>query len=252
MRYYLRALLVLTLAMVITGCGKDAPDLVITSFTATPGNSLPGTEVSFAAVLKNEGNADAGGCAWSVNELTSGSATSFDIVSGVIPALAQGGSTTIAFKLTRTTAVAHTYQFIVNSDSRSDESDFGNNARSILVTWSQPFDLGLAPLTFAPASPVIMQPLTLNASVTNAADSPGTAHNVAWSVTRDGVANYMTGILADIAPGAALSVPVILPEETVAGDHTYQFIIDPNTTSTDSNLSNNSQAITVTVLPFAG
>jgi subtilase family serine protease len=250
MRYYLFALLILTVAMVVSGCSKEVADLTITSFTATPANSLPGTPVTLVAVVKNQGDTDAGGCAWSVNELTSGSATNFATASGTIPALAQGGSTTISFMITRTTAVAHTYQFIANSDNSAQESDYGNDSRSTLVTWSLPFDLQLAPLTLSPAAPTILQTLTLTASVTNAAASPGTAHNVTWSVTRDGVANYVTGVLSDIAPGGVLSVPVTLPPETVAGDHTYQFIIDPNTTSTDSNASNNTRSITITVLPL--
>lgn len=252
MRYSLFALLTLMTSLSLTGCAKSQADLAGISLTALPINPLPGTQVTFAATFANTGDSDAPACRWTVNELTLKSATAFGVVSGSLPALAQGASATVSFTITQDTAVAHTYQVIANSDNVVDESSYKNNTVALAVTWALPFDLQVAPLTVEPAGPRVLQPIILTASITNAAGSPGKASGVTWSVTRDTVANYMTGVLADIEPGAVLSVPVTLPAEAVSGDHIYQFIIDPGLKSTDSDLTNNSQSITVTILPLAG
>ncbi len=252
MRYFLFAVLTVVTSLFFSGCAKNHADLAAISLTALPINPVPGTQVTFLATFANYGNDDAGACTWTVNELTVNGATVFGAVSGSLPALAQGASTTVSFTITQATAVAHSYQIIANSDNVVDESTYKNNSVALAMTWALPFDLQVAPLTVLPASPMVLQPMTLTASVTNAAGSPGTATGVTWSVTRDGVVNYVTGILPVAAPGAVLSVPVSLPAEAVSGVHTYQFIIDPGLKSTDTDITNNSQSIIVTVLPLAG
>ena len=252
MRYPLFALLTLATSLFLTSCAKHHADLAALSLSGLPINPVPGSTVNFVATIANYGDADAPACTWTVNELTANGATVFSVVSGSVPALAHGASTTVSFIITQTTAVAHTYQIIVNSDNTVDESTYKNNSVALAVTWALPFDLQLAPLTVAPASPVALQAFTLTASVTNDASSPGTATGVTWSITRDGVAGYLSGVLADMSPGAVLSVPVSMPVEAVAGDHTYQFIIDPGLKSTDTDVTNNTQSITVTVLPISG
>lgn len=230
----------------LVGCTKDFPDLATGAITATPINPQPGTTVSISLTVTNFGDAGAGPCTWSVNRDGVQGFTGGDL-----PGLAHAQSTTITFPVTEIEASTHTYQVIVNYNNAVDESNYADNSAVILVTWALPIDLQAAPLTLTPTTPTSGLPLTLNTTVTNAATAPGTATNVTWSVTRDGIPKYAVGVIPTLAPGSSIAVPATLPTET-AGPHTYDFIIDPDLKSTDSDRTNNTQSITVTVAPISG
>ena len=243
MRQLLTCLAVLC---VLAGCKKDFPDLATSSITATPINPLPGATVSVSVKVTNFGGESASPCTWSVTR-----DGVFNFTGGTVPGLAPSESTTIAFPVTETEAATHTYQIIVNANNVVDESNYADNSATIRVTWALSIDLQAAPLTLSPVAPTSALPVTLNATVTNAATAPGTAAGVTWSVTRDGIPKYAVGVIPNLAPGASIAVPATLPAQTV-GPHTYDFIIDPDGRSTDSDRSNNIQSITVTVTPIGG
>lgn len=234
------------LVCVLVGCTKDFPNLVTRSITATPINPQPGTTVSISVTVINTGDSGAGPCTWSVNR-----DGIHGFAGGDIPALASAESYTITFPVTETEVTTHNYQVIANANNAVDESSYADNASSILVIWTLPIELQAGPLTLDPTTPINGLPLTLNTTVTNAASAPGTATGVTWSVTRDGIPKYAVGVIPTLAPGASIVVPATLPSQTV-GPHTYDFIIDPDGRSTDSDRSNNTQSITVTVAPISG
>ena len=230
----------------LAGCKRELADLSTSAIAATPINPQPGATVSISMQVTNFGESGAGPSTWSVNR---------DGVQGFaggdLPALSSGQSTTIVFPVTEVAAASRVYQVIVNANNAIEEANYADNSASIRVTWALPIDLQAGPLTSTPTAPSAGLPVTLTTTVTNAVTAPGTATGVSWSVTRDGIVKYVTGVIPTLAPGASIAVPVTLPVEN-AGTHNYDFIIDPDGTSTDSDRINNIQSITLTVTPISG
>ncbi len=232
--------------VVLAGCSKDEADLAVGVVTVVPKNPQPGNTVTVTLPVRNDGAADAEGCSWTVNR---DGVRGF--ANGTLPALGQGASGTVSFPVTESDAGSHTYLIIVNSDNVFSESNLGNNSTTVLLTYSLPIDLQLAALTFAPAAPTTITPITLTAAVTNAASAPGTAANIRWRIRRDGIDSYAAGVVPTLAPGATDTISVALPLQT-AGSHTYELTIDPDGFSTDTDLTNNVQTLTVVVAPISG
>jgi subtilase family serine protease len=97
--------------------------------------------------------------------------------------------------------------------------------------------------TWTPGTPSPGQSVTITFSVFNGDTSGATATNVPWRIVRDGVDGFASGVIASIAAGASASQSFTVQEAT--GTHTYIVLINPDATIAESNLNNDSQAVTI-------
>jgi len=105
-------------------------------------------------------------------------------------------------------------------------------------------------ITFSPTNPVEGELITFTVTVANATTTTTAVSNVPWSLTRDSVANYLSGTIPTIAANGTATFTFSLQE--TAGSHTYTMTIDPTNTVGDVNTANNTQNFDVTVLPATG
>jgi hypothetical protein len=100
--------------------------------------------------------------------------------------------------------------------------------------------------TVTPAAPLDGQTFTLAWRVFDADYYTGKhIDNVAWTVSRDGVAGFASGVVPVL--DSRTPVDLSLTDTQTAGTHVYVITVDPGDTTPEANERNNSVTTTITV-----
>jgi len=224
------------------------PDLVVTDITWNPATPATGNNVTFSAVIKNQGtgattagiingvsfSVDGTAVAWSDNNISSIPA------GGTVTVTANGGPSGSAAWVA--TAGSHTIMAWVDDVNRIAETNENNNQftknLSTGGTTTQP-DMVITDITYTPASPTAGNNVTFSAVVKNQGNSAGTPGITVFQVNGvqvSATANNTTSIAA----GASLTVTGTGTWAAANGNHTLSAIVDNSNTTIESNESNNS------------
>ena len=233
------------------GGGATTPDLVVTDITYNPATPQTGNEVTFSAVVKNQGtgattagticgmlfSVDGTAVNWSDNYTSS-------IAAGASVTLTATGGSSSKTSWTATTGT-HTFTALVDDINRITESNDSNNSYSESVTINQAPnpDLVVTDITWSPTSPAAGNSVVFSAIIKNQgtlATPAGTACNVSFSV--DGtkvsaVANYTTSIAAG---GTVTLTQNSGSWSATNGIHTIGASVDDTNLITEMSESNNS------------
>ncbi len=240
-----------------------SPDLIVTDISWSPASPLNGDEVTFCAVIKNQGTgASPSGAIHGVAFLIDGATVAWsDNYTASIPAgssvtvTANGGPDSNA-TWTGTTGT-HTVTAYVDDINRMTESNESNNtlSKSITITGALAPDLILTDISWTPASPLTDDAITFSAVIKNqgtAASPAGVIHGVLFSIDGTAVAwsdNYTSSIPA----GSSVTVTATGGPNGIAawtgttGTHTVTAMTDDINRITEADESNNSLSETITV-----
>ncbi|MBP3964727.1 CARDB domain-containing protein [Paenibacillus lignilyticus] len=240
------------------GAGAGTADLVVTDIAWSPASPQTGNEVTFSAIIKNQGTAatPAGtihGVVFSINGTSvnwSDNYTSSIPAGSSVTVTATGGPNTKA----TWTAVAgtQTVRAFVDDINRITESNDNNNTldESILVSVPSKPDLVVTDVTWSPAAPAAGNAVTFSAVVKNqgtAATAAGTASNVSFYVNGtkvSSVINYTTSIAA----GASVTLTQNSGSWTaVNGIHTVNAVVDETSLISELDENNNSYSKSLTI-----
>ncbi len=240
------------------GGGATTPDLIVTDITYTPATPQTGNEVTFKAVVKNQGTgATPAGTTCGVLFSVNGTAVNWsDNYTSSIPA---GGSVTLTAtggasgkaSWTSTTGT-HTLTAFVDDINRITESNENNNtySESVTINPAPNPDLIVTDISWSPASPSAGNAVTFSAVVKNqgtTATPSGTACNVSFYV--DGtkvssVINYTTSI----AVGASVTLTQNSGSWSATnGIHTIGAEVDETNLIAEISDSNNSYNESMTI-----
>lgn len=231
------------------------PDLVVTDITWNPANPAAGNNVTFSAVIKNQGTGatsagtingvsffvDGTQVAWSDNN------TSSIPAGGTVTVTANGGPSGSA--AWSATAGSHTIMAWVDDVNRIAESNENNNQFTKNLTTGQTTnqpDLVITDISYSPASPAAGNNVTFSAVVKNQGNSAGAAGITVFKVNGvqvSATANSTTSIAA----GASLTVTATGTWTATNGSHTLSAVVDNSNTTVESNESNNTYSESLTI-----
>ena len=240
-----------------------AADLVITDISWSPANPEPGQEVTFRAVIKNQGTGsspagiihgavfrvDGTAVSWSDNHTSSiAPGASVTVTSNGGPS---GKSTWTALSGT------HSVEAYVDDINRIAESNESNNTYTepLTVTSSSLPDLVITDIIWSPANPLTNDEITYSAVIKNqgAAASPaGIIHGVLFSVDGSSVA-WSDTHTASIPAGASVTVTANAGPSGKAtwtgttGTHTVAAVVDDVLRITEADENNNTRSESITV-----
>ncbi len=102
--------------------------------------------------------------------------------------------------------------------------------------------------TVLPLTPLDGQAFTVSWRVFNADYFENReALNVAWTISRDGVAGFASGVIPSLRSRTFVDLSFI--DTQTAGPHSYAFSIDQADATREANEANNTTGITVVVVP---
>lgn len=243
---------------VSSGTGGGTPDLVVTDIGWTPASPQTGNEVTFSAVVTNQGTgATPAGTIHGVLFAVNGTSVSWS--DSRIASIAPGASVTVtanggpAGKASWTSATGtHTVRAFVDDINRMAESNDNNNTRDESLTVSLPSkpDLVVTDVSWLPAAPAAGNGVTFSAVVKNqgtAATPSGTASNVAFLVNGTKVSsalNYATSIAA----GASVTLTQNSGSWTaVNGIHAVSAVVDETGLIGELDENNNTYGESLTI-----
>ncbi len=234
------------------------PDLVVTDLTWTPASPQTNNQMTFSAVIKNQGTAatPAGvthGISWRVDgQVVGDNATS-------TASLAPGASRTLtansAGPLNNGTWIAttgnHTVEAFVDDVNRITNEIYEDNNKfvknlDINVAPVQP-DLKVTDITWTPAAPQSGNQVTFSATIKNIGTGhtpEGVVHGIAFKVDGTQVSSSV-GNSASLAPGASRTQVADIGQFThtwtaTSGSHTIEATVDANNLITNElNETNN-------------
>lgn len=240
------------------GTGSGTPDLIVTDIAWSPASPLTGNEVTFSAVVKNQGTAatPAGmihGVLFTVN------GTSVNWSDNYTSSIAAGASVTVnatggPSSKSSWTAAAGTYtvRAFVDDINRITESNDNNNTLDESLTVGVPSkpDLVVTDISWSPASPAAGNAVVFSATVKNqgtSATPSGTATNVSFYVNGSKVSSVLNYTTA-IAAGASVTLTQNSGSWTAAnGIHTVNAIVDETSLISELNETNNGYSESLTV-----
>ncbi|SDX62129.1 CARDB domain-containing protein [Paenibacillus sp. CF384] len=243
---------------ITTGAGAGTADLIVTDVSWSPASPLTGNEVTFSAVIKNQGTAatPAGTIHGVVFSINGTSVNWSDNYTSSIPAGSSVTVTATGGPNTKTTWTAvtgtQTVRAFVDDINRITESNDNNNTldESILVSVPSKPDLVVTDVTWSPAAPAAGNAVTFSAVVKNqgtAATAAGTASNVSFYVNGtkvSSVINYTTSIAA----GASVTLTQNSGSWTaVNGIHTVNAVVDETSLISELDENNNSYGKSLTI-----
>jgi len=241
-----------------TGAGSGTPDLVVTDVQWTPASPQTGNEVTFSAVIKNQGTgATPAGTPHGVLFTVGGTSVSWS--DNHTSSIAAGASVTVTAtggpsgKATWTAATGtHTVRAFVDDINRIPESNDNNNTldESLTVNLPSKPDLVVTDISWSPAAPVAGNAVVFSAVVKNqgtAATPSGTATNVTFAVNGaqvSSVVNYTTAIPA----GASVTLTQNAGSWTAAnGIHSVRAAVDESSLISELDETNNSYTESLTI-----
>jgi hypothetical protein len=237
------------------GCGKASNtssfDLIVSNVSATNPAPLAGqaTVITFTVHFATTYGLSLANIPWTV---TRDGVEGF--LAGGIPLIQPNGDAITSFSITETVVGQHVYAITIDPQNIYNETDFSNNTTAITVTIGASPVLGQYELFFSEqlacvtTEPVATKPITLDCAVANSSNTGSTATAIPWSLSRDGIAGFLTGTITAILPDTA--VPLSLTFTDTAGAHTYVLTLDPQDTLPENDtLNNTSEPVDITVGP---
>lgn len=240
-----------------------SPDLTVTDVTWTPASPLTGNEVTFQAVIKNQGTgaSPAGvihGVAFSIDGSTvawSDTYTSAIAAGASVTVTANGGP---GSKATWTAAPgSHTVRAYVDDINRITESNENNNTfdKTIAVGTPSMADLVVTDISWSPAAPITGDEVIYKATIKNqgtGASPAGVIHGVVFIV--DGTtAAWSDTYTSSIPAGASVTVTANGGPGSKAawtattGTHTVRAMVDDINRIAESDENNNTLDKSITV-----
>lgn len=220
------------------------PDLVITSLDVNPATPTQGDNVTFTAVVKNQGNASGapGVVAFKVD------GTTVNTTSNNTTPLAAGSSVTVTGTWTAAGVGSHTITATADNNGTTAESNETNNTASQTITISPKpgIDLVVTDITWNPSYVTAGNAVTFSAVVKNQGTQGGAAGIVAFKVDGTTVATSSNSTTT-IAAGAALTITATSAWTSTGGAHTITAVADNNNTTAETDETNNSYSINMTV-----
>jgi hypothetical protein len=219
------------------------PDLIVESLTHSPLNPTTASVITFTAVVRNIGSAQAGP---STVKLRIGGET-FGQDFAVL-ALDSGVSHTVTRSILLGVAQNYRATAVADSGASVNEVNEGNNTRTddFRVTTTSGPDLVIRELSFSPANPTTLDVITFRVTVANVGDAPAGASTLNLRVGGETLGqNFAVGPLA---PNAVLTVnrSIVLSR---AQNYRATATADATGTVTESNEGNNRRSSNFAVRP---
>jgi len=244
------------------GSAPAAPDLIAASPAASPATIQDGQTTSVSCNVNNQGTATAGvsNLKYYLSSDNTYSAGDLLLATDAIASLNAGGSAPAAEVVTipaGTAAGTWYILFFADADAQVTESNENNNVSSVQIT-----------VTSASGTPDLIitspaaTPLTLNAgqttlascTVLNQGTAVAAASNLKYYLSSDNVYGggdtYLaTDAVGSLAAGgsAAVSETLTIPSATAAGTWYVLFVADADAQVVESNESNNTASVAITV-----
>ena len=149
----------------------------------------------------------------------------------------------IRFDWTPATGGVHTIEFIADVDGHVIEGNEFNNNFKLKLTIQNPADLKVSGISFT-STPKFGVQTTAKAALSNVGQTASGEFNVKWFV--DGVQKAYGGHKS-LAPGEVSNDNVYFNWTPTAGEHTLQFVADVDAEVSETNESNNSYSVPVTI-----
>jgi len=229
---------------------SDAPDLVVSSVTASKTSPNPGETITISATIKNQGTGPSNPCGVYVYRHLNVAPTSNAGASGGfgIGALAAGGSQTATFSLSYSQAGAYTLWVLADGSKLVTESNEANNAGpagglAITVGGSGAPDLVVSGVVASKTSPSPRETITVSATIKNQGTGPSNPcgvyvyRHLNAAPTSNAGASGGAGIGA-LSAGASQTVTFTLSYGQ-AGAYTLWVLADGSKVVTESDESNN-------------
>lgn len=220
------------------------PDLVVTNLTYTPASPVTGDTVSFTATVKNQGTAaGAPGIVAFAVDGTQVSATSNDTT-----ALAVGATKTVTGSWTASGVGSHTATATVDNANTTTEGNETNNtySTSLSVSPKPGIDLVVTDITWSPSYVTAGNAVTFSAVVKNQGTQAGAAGIVAFKVDGTQVA-VSANSTTSIAAGSTLTIAANSTWAAAGGSHSITATADNSNTTTETDETNNSYSVNMTV-----
>lgn len=244
--------------LTIGGTSGGSPDLIVTDITSTPVSPLTGNQVTFSAVVKNQGTgATPAGTIIGVSFSIDGTQVSWSDTTTA--SLAPGASVTVtANGGPRGTAVwsattgSHTVMAWVDDVNRISELNESNNqyTENLSVTTGPMPDLVVTNLTYSPAEPTTGNTVTFTATVKNQGTAAGAPGIISFAVDGTKVSETANNTAA-LAIGAVATVTGTWNNASV-GNHTLTATVDNANITAEGNETNNTYSTSLTVNPTPG
>lgn len=251
---------------IAVGSGGGTPDLVVTDVTWTPASPSTGGEVTYSAVVTNQGTAatpagtihgvlfsvDGASVSWSDNYVSS-------IAAGASVTVTATGGPNGKASWTATSGT-HAVRAYVDDVNRIVESNENNNTfdKSIAIgAGGGTPDLVVTDITWTPGSPQTGNEVAFSAVVKNqgtGATPAGTVHGVLFSINGTSV-SWSDNFTSSLAPGASATVTATggpnakAAWTAAAGTYTVRAFVDDINRIPESNDGNNTfdKSLTVNV-----
>jgi subtilase family serine protease len=223
---------------------RSMADLTPTAITYTPTNPVAGNVIAFDSGVKNQTLVDSGqfNIKWFVDGVQVGYGLHVAVAGNTT--MLNGNS---SFNWTAT-AGTHTIQFSVDVDNGVVETNEGNNSTSITITVPTALpDLTPTSITYTPSSPVAGNVIAFDSGVKNQTSVASGTFNVKWFI--DGVQVGYGGHTAVPGNTTVLNGNSSFNWTSTQGTHAIQFSVDVDNGVVETNESNNSVIISVTVAP---
>ncbi len=229
----------------LTVSQTSLPDLIVTGITTSPASPIVGDAVTFTATVQNQGAA--AGAPGTVTFSVDG--TQVSASANNTTALAANGTIPMSGIATWTaTSGTHTILANVDSNNTTTESNESNNTYSTSLTVtpvSQP-DLIVTGITTSPASPNPGDAVTFTATVKNQGGAAGAPGTVSFSVDGTQVTTSANNTTA-LAVNGTTAMSGTGTWTATNGTHTILANVDINNITTESNESNNTYSMQLTV-----
>lgn len=221
------------------------PDLIVTDITYSPASPVSGNAVTFSAVVKNQGTA--AGAAGIVVFKVDG--TQVAAAANSTMSLAAGAALTVTATGTWSATVgSHSISATVDSSNTILEGNETNNTyvEDLTVNPQPGIDLVVTDITWSPSYITAGNPVTFSAVVKNQGTLPGAAGIVAFKVDGTQVA-VSANSTASIAAGSILTITASSAWAAVGGAHSISATVDNSNTTTETDETNNSYGVNMTV-----
>ena len=223
---------------------KAVRDLIIRNFSINPISPTTADQITFTAVVMNQGNAASGATKASikVGGESQASAPRYDI-----PSLDPGAKYTVTRTLGGFRPIAFMANATADPEDNVAESNETNNLASITFSVTETFpDLIISSFSINPASPTTADQITFTAVVKNQGNAASSASTVSIRVGGEYPPSAPRYNVPALAPGATHTVTRTL-NLNVTQNYIAEATADPEESIIESNESNNQATVTFTV-----
>ncbi len=222
------------------------PDLIVTDVTYAPASPVAGDPVNFTAVVRNQGTApgaagivafkiDGAQVAASANNTGSIAPGATLVINGTAPWTATAGS--------------HSLSATADSSNTTAEGNETNNTyvTNMTVSPKPGIDLVITNITWTPSSPSAGNSISFSAVVNNQGTVAGTAGIVTFRVDGTQVAASLNSTVP-IPAASSITVNASGAWTAAGGTHTVTATADSGNTTAETDETNNSYSVNMTVI----